>query len=56
MEIHNELGFGFLEKIIVELKSVEKFHNSRVAQTLNYLKATGLKVGYLINFGKQKLE
>ncbi len=43
-------------KVILELK-VAKFYNSRdEAQLLNELKATGVEVGLLINFGLHKLE
>lgn len=100
MEVHSELGYGYLEKvyenslmvlfrkkninadqqkpitvhfknevvgeyfadilvenkIILELKSVEKLNNAHIAQTLNYLKATGMRLALLINFGKEKLE
>jgi len=100
MEVHNELGSGFLEKvyensmmvlfrnreimaekqykikvifksevvgeyiadilverdIIVELKTVEKITNIHRAQLLNYLKATVIKLGIIINFKNQKLE
>ena len=100
MEAHNQLGYGFLEKvyenalmvllreegikaeqqkqvpvyfhkelvgdyyadvlvedkIILELKSVEKIVDAHKAQTLNYLKATALRLAILINFGKDKLE
>lgn len=100
MEVHNQLGYGFLEKVyenallfelknkntevknqipikvhykgniignyiadvlvedkvILELKSVEKIIDSHIAQTINYLKATGLKLAIIINFGKEKLE
>jgi len=43
--------------IIVELKSVQKIGTIEEAQLINYLKATGLKVGLLINFGAHgKLE
>jgi GxxExxY protein len=38
-------------KIIVELKSIKELSEKEEAQTLNYLKATGLRVGLLINFG-----
>jgi len=100
MQIHSELGFGFLEKvyensmmvlfhrenimakqqapvsvsfegeivgdyyadiliedkIILELKAIEKITDAHKAQALNYLKAIGLKLAIIINFGKQRLE
>lgn len=39
------------DKIILELKSAKSIDDSHVAQTLNYLKATGIHVGLLLNFG-----
>ena len=100
MEVHNVLGFGFLEKvyenalitefqnaninaiqqypiqvkykevvvgdytadivvdnkIILELKVAKTICDEHIAQTLNYLKATGFKLALLINFGEEKLE
>lgn len=100
MQVHTELGYGFLEKvyenalmilfrencikavqqvpikvyfhtqivgeyvadilvedcIILELKAQEKIITPHKAQTLNYLKATRLKLAILLNFGKHKLE
>jgi GxxExxY protein len=38
-------------KVIVEVKSVENLNSLFEAQLLNYLKATGLTVGLIINFG-----
>jgi GxxExxY protein len=38
------------EKIIVEIKTVTKISNEHKAQVLNYLAATGLKLGLLVNF------
>jgi len=38
-------------KIIIELKAVKKIAPEHQAQILNYLKATGLRLGLLINFG-----
>lgn len=37
--------------IIVELKALSSITNEHKAQVLNYLKATGLKLGLLVNFG-----
>ncbi|MBC8400291.1 MAG: GxxExxY protein [Candidatus Marinimicrobia bacterium] len=100
MTVHNELGYGFLEKvyenammvlfrldgitvqqqfpikvqfqgeiigdyyadilvankIILELKSIDQIVDIHRAQTLNYLKATGIKLALILNFGKEKLE
>jgi GxxExxY protein len=39
------------DKIIVEIKAVKELADEHRAQLLNYLKATGLKVGLLVNFG-----
>jgi GxxExxY protein len=38
-------------KIIIEIKAVNKIANEHKAQIFNYLAATGLKLGFLINFG-----
>jgi len=101
MEVHNELGCGFLEavyqealeivfeekklpfirekvldieyrgrilkkkyaadfmcfdKVIVEVKATESLTDNDIAQALNYLKATGKKIGLLVNFGTTKLQ
>ncbi len=101
MEVHNELGSGFLEAvyqealerefreqgipsesqpsvqilykgrplskkyqpdficfddIIVEIKAMDKLSGVEHAQIINYLKATGLNVGLLVNFGSKSLE
>src|SRR5258705_11922626 len=99
-EVHNVLGFGFLEKvyqralqvelqlhgvkvelepriqvqfkgvivgeyaadllveakIIVELKTDATYQSLHEAQLLNELRGTGIKLGYLINFGREKVE
>ena len=41
--------------IVVELKSVELLKAEHTAQLLNYLKATGMPMGVLINFGEKPL-
>jgi GxxExxY protein len=38
-------------KVLVELKAVSKLTDEHRAQVLNYLHATGLRVGLLVNFG-----
>jgi len=44
------------DKVIVELKAVKLLAPEHQAQLINYLKATGIEVGLLINFGRPKLE
>lgn len=43
-------------KIIVELKTVERFSPYHRAQLTSYLKASGCKLGILVNFSKSKVE
>jgi GxxExxY protein len=43
-------------EIVVELKCVESFTNEHLAQCINYLKATNLKLALLVNFQKPKVE
>lgn len=101
LEVHNELGCGFLEavyqqalerefrtqgilnrsqpvieikykgkplekkyqpdficydEVIIEIKAISSLSGTEEAQMINYLKATGLKVGLLFNFGNKSLE
>jgi len=44
------------EKVIVELKVAKEYNPKDEAQLLNELKATTIKVGLLIDFGKKKVE
>ena len=99
-EVHNVLGYGFLEKVyqramqvelnrrgstaetespikvlyknavvgeyyadlwvdgsvIVEIKVAKSYNPEDEAQVLNELKATGTKVGILVNFGRERVE
>jgi len=41
-------------KIVVEIKAIDRLTSREEAQLLNYLKATGMPVGLLINFGAEK--
>ena len=44
------------DKVIIELKAVDKLSRLNEAQLLNYLKTTGIKLGYLINMGSKSVE
>ena len=44
------------DEILLELKAVESLNNIHKAQVLNYLKATDLKLGLLINFGRERVQ
>jgi GxxExxY protein len=49
--------FVVFNNVILELKATEGgISDDNIAQTLNYLKVSGCKVGLLINFGRIKLE
>jgi len=48
--------FVVCDKIIVELKAIRKITEIEQTQVLNYLKATGLNLGLLFNFGASSLE
>ena len=43
------------KEVVVELKAVSKLPDVATAQTLSYLKATGLKRALLLNFGEKRL-
>ncbi len=44
------------DKIIVELKALSQLTSEHESQILNYLKATGYKLGILVNFGEKSLK
>lgn len=44
------------DEVIVELKALSGLTENDLAQVLNYLKATGKKIGLLINFGTNSLQ
>ena len=43
-------------KVILELKSLDHINNAHKKQVLTYLKLTGLKLGYLLNFGEELMK
>ena len=64
--VSNTLGPGFLEKVYENalahelrnagLKAAKTLDDAHLAQCLNYLKATGLHLCLLMNFGKPRIE
>jgi len=48
--------FVCFDNIIVELKALSELTGDHEAQVLNYLKASKLKLGLLINFGTKSLQ
>ena len=44
------------EQVIIELKAVKNLDDAHLAQCLNYLKATGLPLCLLINFGTPRVQ
>ena len=55
-EVYLDIGFRsdliIENKVIVEIKSVEKLSNAHLKQLLTYIKITDLKLGLLINFNE----
>ena len=53
----NAIGTKLIEdKVIAELKSVEKVSPANKKQTQTYLRLTGNKLGYLLNFGDEVMK
>lgn len=51
-----QADFLCFEDVVVELKALQKLSGDEEAQVINYLKATGLNQGLLINFGSGSLK
>ena len=59
-DVKQELGYRIdllvEDKVLIELKSVEQLNPVHFAQTLTYLKLSGIKLGLLINFNSKVLK
>ena len=53
---HYRADFVIWEKILFEAKAVERLVDAHVKQVLNYLAASKLRLGLLVNFGGDSLE
>ena len=47
--------FVINDTIILEIKAIESLNSKHIKQTLNYLAASKLKLGLLVNFGEESL-
>ncbi len=61
--VYKDVGVGHYipdfivnDQVVVELKTIDRIGNSEKGQVLNYLKASGLEVGIILNFKNSKLE
>ena len=54
LEKHFKLDFCCFERIILEIKAVSALDESHRSQVHNYLKATGFRLGLLVNFGARR--
>ena len=53
---HQRLDLFVDQRLVVELKSVERLHPVHVAQVVSYLRLTGARVGLLVNFNVSMLK
>jgi len=55
LDKYYKADFLCFDNIIVEVKALSEITNDHIAQLLNYLRATKLRVGLLVNFGSSSL-
>ena len=53
---HFYADFVVFESIILELKSKKEISDEDFAQTINYLKCSGCRLGLILNFGKSEMD
>ena len=52
---HHRLDLVVGDALVVELKAVYEVNNFHIAQMLSYLKASRIKLGLILNFGRSRL-
>jgi GxxExxY protein len=55
LESKYSVDFVCYDEVVVELKALSRLSGTEDSQVINYLKATGLHVGLLLNFASQSL-
>jgi len=53
---NRRVDFFVEEKVMVEIKALIQLEDVQLAQAINYLEASGLEVGLLLNFGSRSLQ
>jgi GxxExxY protein len=56
LPLNYKVDFMCFDQVIVEVKAVDTIHDRHVAQLINYLKASRLKRGLVLNFGATSLQ
>jgi len=56
LEVGYRIDLLIEKKVIIEIKSVEAINDVHIAQILTYLKLSGCRVGFLINFNVKSLK
>lgn len=56
LKTHLQPDFICCNQIILELKALSALNNEHIAQVMNYIKASNLQIGLLVNFGTSSLQ
>ena len=52
---HQRVDILVDRRVVVEVKSVDRLHPIHIAQTVNYVRLTGTRVGLIVNFNTERL-